>query len=484
MTKFFLCLTVVSVACLLALSSANADLVAYWSFDTDVTANYGGSAYDGTIIGDASVSSVESKWGGGSAKFTDATNNAAIEMDIAPGGTEDWSMSSWYWLDLDYGEGGFNGTWISSRIDRSSIGKNDYMSLWYVHNDNHTVTYGSLITPDDGSTLNWATEIVPLAGESTMHREWVNVVTVTDHDPIANITTSKNYVNGVQVGASAGVSPAGGPIQYATNLPVEFIIGNSPNRDQEWKGYVDDVAVYDHLLSAAEIDALQTGPADSSKAPVRTEVAWRDDVGGDWHIAGNWSPSTVPNATTITAIFGDVIQQGRTVFTDTDVTVKGMQFLNMNTYAISGTGSIHLNSGTTAPQATIEVYLGDHQLQATVNLEVDTDVMIAGNSSLAFNNTLNLGGHTLTKTGEGTLAIRNTLTTGGGTLNVQQGIVSGNGAIGGDVNNNGGTISPGDSSAVGGIQAVVPEPGAMLLLLIGMLCLVLRPSSERARANH
>ena len=57
MTKFFLCLTIISVTWLLGLSSANADLVAYWSFDTDVTANYGGSAYDGTIIGDASVSS-------------------------------------------------------------------------------------------------------------------------------------------------------------------------------------------------------------------------------------------------------------------------------------------------------------------------------------------------------------------------------------------------------------------------------------------
>ena len=217
-----------------------------------------------------------------------------------------------------------------------------------------------------------------------------------------------------------------------------------------------------------------------------TEVQWRADVAGDWNTLSNWSPPTVPNATTITAIFDDVIQVPRTVFTDADVTVKGIQFLNSNTYNVSGTGSINLNSGTSAPKAIIDVLLGNHEFQARVNLEVDTDVTIASNSSLAFSNTLNLGGHTLTKTGEGTLAIRNTLTTGGGTLNVQQGTVSGNGGVGGDVNNDGGTISPGDSFTVGAAQAVVPEPGAMPLLLIGMLaysCLALRTSPEHARVS-
>ena len=199
---------------------------------------------------------------------------------------------------------------------------------------------------------------------------------------------------------------------------------------------------------------------------------------------GNWSPLTVPNATTITAVFGQKIQQSSTVFTDKHVTVKGVQFLNSNTYVVSGSGSINLNSGTSAPKAAIDVSLGDHEFQARVNLEVDTDVTTASGASLAFNNTLNLGGHTLTKTGTGTLAINNNLLTAGGTFNCSEGTCSGTGTISGDLNNDGGTISPGDSFAVGAAQVVVPEPGAMLLLLIGMLaysCLALRTPSERAR---
>ena len=81
------------------------------------------------------------------------------------------------------------------------------------------------------------------------------------------------------------------------------------------------------------------------------------------------------------------------------------------------------------------------------------------------NNALNLNGNTLTKTGDGELAIRNDLLTNGGTVNVQQGIVSGNGTISGDVTNDGGIISPGNASSV----SAVPEPVAAVSLLVAVL---------------
>ena len=61
---------------------------------------------------------------------------------------------------------------------------------------------------------------------------------------------------------------------------------------------------------------------------------------------------------------------------------------------------------------------------------------------------------------------RELLTTGGGTVDIQGGTVSGNGTIGGDLINNGGTISPGDSLAS---VSVVPEPNTLVLLVVGML---------------
>ena len=81
-------------------------------------------------------------------------------------------------------------------------------------------------------------------------------------------------------------------------------------------------------------------------------------------------------------------------------------------------------------------------------LQANTTANVASGATLVFNNALNLNSNTLTKSGNGEMAIRNVLITGGGTVNIQQGTISGNGTIGGDVNNGGGTISPGNSPGV------------------------------------
>ena len=79
-----------------------------------------------------------------------------------------------------------------------------------------------------------------------------------------------------------------------------------------------------------------------------------------------------------------------------------------------------------------------------------------------------LNGNTLNKNGLGTLAINNSVLTGGGTLNCAEGTCGGTGTISGDLNNEGGTISLGNSP--GGLSSegpVVPEPATWMLLAIG-----------------
>ena len=75
-----------------------------------------------------------------------------------------------------------------------------------------------------------------------------------------------------------------------------------------------------------------------------------------------------------------------------------------------------------------------------------------------------LGG-ALTKSGDGTVVINNLLNQGGGTLNITAGVVAGHGHIGGDVDNSGGTISPGGAAGISG----VPEPATCTLLMFGVL---------------
>ena len=125
--------------------------------------------------------------------------------------------------------------------------------------------------------------------------------------------------------------------------------------------------------------------------------------------------------------------------------------------------------------AAINVAVGNHEFQARVNLHSDTDVTIASGFTLEFNNRLNLNGNTLSKLGFGEVAINNVLATGGGTVNVQAGTISGNGTVGGDVINDGGTISPGSNSEVFTVLApssdkmVVPEPSAVVMMGLGLL---------------
>ena len=100
-----------------------------------------------------------------------------------------------------------------------------------------------------------------------------------------------------------------------------------------------------------------------------------------------------------------------------------------------------------------------------MNLNGATTLNVNNGSILIFTNAVDLMGNTLNKTGAGKVEINNTLLTSDGTFNCQQGICSGSGTISGDLNNDGGTISPGNTSEV---LAVVPEPCPLILSGLGL----------------
>ena len=111
-----------------------------------------------------------------------------------------------------------------------------------------------------------------------------------------------------------------------------------------------------------------------------------------------------------------------------------------------------------------------------------TTVDVAADSTLIFDGVLNLMGQTLTKTGDGTLAINNRVTLAGGTVVGAQGTISGAGTIGGDVDNQGGTISPGNSLASSEAASQVPEPSSLWLLGMGLLGLTIWRRCKCSRA--
>jgi len=232
-------------------------------------------------------------------------------------------------------------------------------------------------------------------------------------------------------------------------------------------------------------DLLDLGPTVPS-----TDFTWLENRSGDWTDEDNWTPSRGPpgnpdaaNRANHTALLGDAIQSGQTVFANTAVSVRAITFDNTNTYAVAGVGNVSLVQGTSAglpANSSITVAKGNHQFQLNVDLQNNTDVDVASGASLAFNNELLLDGNVLTKTGEGALAINNNIVTGGGTFNCAEGTCSGTGTIGGDLINDGGTISPGNSLAGG--AAVVPEPGSWALLTLGALSLTVSARRRRRRS--
>ena len=191
--------------------------------------------------------------------------------------------------------------------------------------------------------------------------------------------------------------------------------------------------------------------------PLSPTSTWNADASANWNTPSNWSLTVVPHSNTADVVFGDSITAPRTVTTDIPVTAKSVRLDSPISYVIAGFGSINLKADE--GDASIDVVRGHHQFQASVNLISNTDATIESGAALTFNNALNLNGKTLTMNGGGTMAINNLLTIGGGSLVVLDGTVSGHGTVGGDLTNESGTISPGNSSAV----LSVPEPSTLAL---------------------
>ena len=271
--------------------------------------------------------------------------------------------------------------------------------------------------------------------------------------------------------------------------PQEVKISAAGDRHRAW---VNDNLIYDvtdgdnagsgYITASNWIggDTLENIDIISS---VSTTFSWKNDISGDWNDGHNWTADgsgAPPDSAEETAVFGDAIQSNRAVFSESDVSVRAIVFDNTNTYAVGGPGSVSLVRSTNVglpANSIINVANGTHQFQLNVNLQNNTTADIAIGSTLEFNNRLFLNGHTLSKTGQGTIAINNDIISGSGTVELLEGTVTGVGTIGGGINNASGTISPGVNS----VQATstVPEPATWMMLGLGLLGWLAMPRKHR-----
>jgi hypothetical protein len=167
---------------------------------------------------------------------------------------------------------------------------------------------------------------------------------------------------------------------------------------------------------------------------------WAGPDYGSWTAAPSWQSASrtdgagfIPNGNNRTAIFGSGIDQNALVTVDQTVTVREIEFNNASrSYAIIGTGTVRLDHDS-GGDAEINVTAGNHQFQAKVSLATDAVVDALSGARLDFNNSLDLGGHTLTITGPGQVNINNSLVTGPGGMVANLGSLGGTGTIVGNL---------------------------------------------------
>jgi hypothetical protein len=131
---------------------------------------------------------------------------------------------------------------------------------------------------------------------------------------------------------------------------------------------------------------------------------WTLNADGDWGGTGNWD-GPVPSGTDHVAYFGDNITAPRTVNVEAGRTVGSIYFNSPNSYTVSGTETITMESAGTN-SVTINVLAGGHTISAPINLNDDLVVNSAG-SGVALTGTLNASGRNITKVGAGTVQFEN-----------------------------------------------------------------------------
>jgi hypothetical protein len=153
---------------------------------------------------------------------------------------------------------------------------------------------------------------------------------------------------------------------------------------------------------------------------------WMADSAGDWNAPMNWL-GTIPNSSGAVANLLTMITTGRTIFTDSPVTVGTLRFNNSATYNIAGAGSLTL--ATSSGEALIDILSGSHQINVPLSISNNARMIIPTATALTIADPWTLaGGITVHKDGEGTLNVISTVTAGpgatlkinGGTVNMEQ----------------------------------------------------------------
>ena len=240
------------------------DLTAYWSFDTSYansTSATGGTAMDGTGIGNVSIDSSAAKFGIGGLKIDD-TNNTTKHCVLINSAIADWTSNptvcvmGWYqWNDLsDDGSDARRYIW-----ETGTTTGGDYIVSSQINTSTGYVDQQRWANYTTGGNFNDFTGPTIIEGEWN-HMAWV-------HNTAAH--TVKYYHNGELRDYRAV------PTKYQTlrTNADAFFIGSarSTYTDRNFDGYMDEVAVFSHEVTGEVVSGIVNGTYTPDTAPTNVE---------------------------------------------------------------------------------------------------------------------------------------------------------------------------------------------------------------------
>ncbi|MFB0553632.1 MAG: LamG domain-containing protein, partial [Phycisphaerae bacterium] len=255
MYKRLICL-ISFVLVLSVAGNASADLVAHWPLDegSGTTAiDLSGNGHDGTI--------------GGTANWVPGQTGLALDFD---------GSSTYIDMDDRVVEGTWSlAMWLKPRDIPYTSADQDYYAV--MHTDAWSTGAMHLHLRQNTSLLNADFNSGPDVTSTTVlqENEWYHaVVTVTDEGDIA----SRLYLNGVL--EAEGTGGSGGDFLG----PLNF--GSWNNSGRNYHGLMDDIRIYDHVLSEIEIMGAMAGeiwpyawgpePADGAiHADTWVNISWK-----------------------------------------------------------------------------------------------------------------------------------------------------------------------------------------------------------------
>ncbi len=125
--------------------------------------------------------------------------------------------------------------------------------------------------------------------------------------------------------------------------------------------------------------------------------AWRLNGSGDWNAASNWD-GAVPNGIGAAANFTSAISTPQSIYTNTAVTIGSLKFDNVNSYQITGIGSLTVQ--VASGSGMIQVVRGSHQINLPLVFASNADLDVAPSATLTISDPITiLANKTVTTSG-------------------------------------------------------------------------------------